>query len=346
MKLSRTMKTSWLIAVISLLVLIIGAYQVWLIWPSLVLSAIEWQREVNAELADLLYSAQSEPLVSGGYLVGFSFLYGMLHSLGPGHGKVIVSTYLATHPAKVRASLMLTIISAICQALVAILLVSVLIWGFNASMRVVNEKAATFVALSFVLVVVLGLLICWKASKQIYRAIRVPKLKVKTLTPITASPMMSMNAPSSLLMPQSAVHAADHSHDECGCGHQHVAGADEINQASTLREYVGIVASIGIRPCTGAIMALLFANMVGTYWLGVMSALAMAGGTALTTSIIAILTLTSKKIVKRYLAATSSDKTAPWQLAGYYVQLFGGLLLIAIGLLLFSSQDTGMSQVF
>ena len=93
MKLSRTMKTSWLIAVISLLVLIIGAYQVWLIWPSVVLSAIEWQREVNAELADLLYSAQSEPLVSGGYLVGFSFLYGMLHSLGPGHGKVIVSTY-------------------------------------------------------------------------------------------------------------------------------------------------------------------------------------------------------------------------------------------------------------
>ena len=62
MKLSQIMKTSWLIAVISLLVLIIGAYQVWLIWPSLVLSAIEWQEEVNAELADLLYSAQSEPL--------------------------------------------------------------------------------------------------------------------------------------------------------------------------------------------------------------------------------------------------------------------------------------------
>ena len=44
MKLSQIMKTSWLIAVISLLVLIIGAYQVWLIWPFLVLSAIEWQR--------------------------------------------------------------------------------------------------------------------------------------------------------------------------------------------------------------------------------------------------------------------------------------------------------------
>ncbi|NOH71891.1 nickel/cobalt transporter [Vibrio pectenicida] len=345
MKLSQKIKTSWLVAISSLLMLMIGAYQVWLIWPSLVLAAIEWQREVNGQLADLLYSAQSEPLVSGSYLVGFSFLYGMLHSLGPGHGKVIVSTYLATHPAKVRASLMLTIISAICQALVAILLVSVLIWGFNASMRVVNEKAATFVALSFVLVVVLGLLICWKASKQIYRAIRAPKLKVKALTPIAAQPAMSMSAPGSLLMPQSVLHTTQHSHDKCGCGHQHVAGADAINEASTMREYVGIVASIGIRPCTGAIMALLFANMVGTYWLGMMSALAMAGGTALTTSIIAILTLTSKKIVKRYLAATSSDNTAPWQLAGYYVQLFGGLLLIAIGLLLVSSQDTGISQV-
>ncbi|MFW7522776.1 nickel/cobalt transporter [Vibrio ostreicida] len=346
MKLSRTIKTNWLIAAISLLMLMIGAYQVGLIWPSLVLASIEWQREVNTQLADLLYSAQSEPLVSGSYLVGFSFLYGILHSLGPGHGKVIVSTYLATHPAKVRVSLMLTIISAICQALVAIILVSVLVWGFNASMRVVNEKAATFVALSFILVVVLGLLICWKAGKQISRIISVPKLKVKALTPLAVPSSRSIGGHSSLLRLQSSVHRIEAAHAECGCGHQHAAGADAINEASTLREYIGVVASIGIRPCTGAIMALLFANMVGTYWLGVMSALAMAGGTALTTSVVAILTLTSKKLVRRCMATSNSEKKASWQLAGYYVQLFGGLLLVAIGLLLVSSQDTGMSQVF
>jgi nickel/cobalt exporter len=345
MNFNRTTKKGSLVAISSLSLVAFAAFQLWLVWPSLVVESIQWQRKVNTQLADLLYMAQSTPLVSGSYLVGFSFLYGMLHSLGPGHGKVIVSTYLATHPTKVRASLVLTVVSALCQALVAILLVTILLWGFNASMRMVNDKASTFVSLSFMLVLVLGTLICWKAGKKIYHLISTRKLKVKVLRPIYAQSSM---APISLQSNKLSLSPQVHQHDTntpCGCGHQHVAEADAINRASTLREYVGIVITVGIRPCTGAIMALLFANMVGTYWMGVMSAVAMAGGTALTTSIIAILTLTSKNMVKRYMSKGNTDQTKSWQLAGYYLQFFGGLLLMSIGLLLSSSQEYGISPV-
>ena len=345
MNFNRTTKKGSLVAISSLLIVVASAFQLWVFWPSLVVESIQWQRQVNTQLADLLYTAQSTPLVSGSYLVGFSFLYGMLHSLGPGHGKVIVSTYLATHPTKVRASLILTVVSALCQALVAIILVTVLLWGFNASMRMVNDKASTFVSLSFMLVMVLGALICWKAGKQIYNLISTSKLKVKSLRPISAQSSMG---PISLQSNKPSLSPKAHQHDAstpCGCGHQHVAEADAINRASTLREYVGIVITIGIRPCTGAIMALLFANMVGTYWMGVMSAVAMAGGTALTTSLIALLTLTSKNMVKRYMAKSNNNQARSLQLAGYYLQLFGGLLLISIGLLLSSSQDYGISPV-
>ena len=105
----------WVITTIAFLLLGLGLYQLWLLWPSLVISAISWQREVNAQLADLLYDAKTNPLVAGTSLAGFSFIYGMLHSLGPGHGKVIVTTYLATHPTKVKTSLILTVISSLCQ---------------------------------------------------------------------------------------------------------------------------------------------------------------------------------------------------------------------------------------
>ncbi|ERM61038.1 nickel/cobalt transporter [Vibrio cyclitrophicus] len=358
-----------LIGIGALLFVAVGAYQLWSMWPSLVITSIQWQREVNSELADLLYQAKSNPWGAGCYLIGFSFIYGMLHSLGPGHGKVIVSTYLATHPTKAKASLILTVVSALLQALVAVLLVSVLLWGFNASMRVVNDKANLFVSLSFALVAVVGTLICWKALKNIYSTVRKPKLKVKTITafatdmpslmaarsPIsTQSPMArrsSVSDGSAMLNPirtiQSAEHShADHSHADCGCGHQHVADADAINKASTLREYAGIIITIGVRPCTGAIMVLLFANMVGLYWMGVLSALAMAVGTALTTSLIAMMTLTGKHLVKRYLAAGNKNSSASLKVAGHYLQLFGGLLLIVIGLLLMNGQDSGMSPVF
>ncbi|WP_435249187.1 nickel/cobalt transporter [Vibrio sp. nBUS_14] len=353
----------YLIGLGTLLLLAVGAYQLWCMWPSLVISSIQWQREVNSELADLLYEAKSNPWGAGSYLIGFSFVYGMLHSMGPGHGKVIVSTYLATHPTKAKASLVLTVVSAFLQALVAILLVSVLLWGFSASMRVVNDKANMFVSLSFALVAVVGTLICSKALKNIYTTMRKPKLKVKAITtlagdassPISVqSPIVirsSVSAGSAMLNPTNALQPAehshaDHSHSDCGCGHQHVADADAINKASTIREYAGIIVTIGVRPCTGAIMVLLFANMVGLYWMGVLSAFAMAIGTAFTTSLIAIMTLTGKHLVKRYLSAGSKNSSASLKVAGHYLQLFGGILLVFIGLLLMNGPDNGMSPVF
>lgn len=352
-----------LIAITALILIAIGAYQLWVMWPSLVMASIQWQKEVNSELADLLYQAKSNPWSAGGYLIGFSFIYGMLHSLGPGHGKVIVSTYLATHPTKAKASLVLTVVSALLQALVAILLVSVLLWGFSASMRVVNDKANLFVSLSFALVALVGSLICWKALRNIYRSLRKnklgkPTLKVKTITTLAAnspSPMAarstislrsSLSDVSPILASSRGLAPAAHSHSDCGCGHQHVADADAINKASTLREYAGIIVTIGVRPCTGAIMVLLFANMVGLYWMGVLSAFAMAIGTALTTSLIAMMTLTGKHLVKRYLTAGSKNSNASLKAAGHYLQLFGGILLVLIGLLLMNGQSSGMSPVF
>ncbi|WP_052878230.1 nickel/cobalt transporter [Vibrio coralliirubri] len=360
MKKNQSKLNHYLIGAGAFVLIAIGAYQLWSMWPSLVISSIQWQREVNSELADLLYEAKSNPWGAGSYLIVFSFIYGMLHSLGPGHGKVIVSTYLATHPTKAKASLVLTVVSAFLQALVAILLVSVLLWGFSASMRVVNDKANMFVSLSFALVAVVGALICWKALKNIYTAMRKPKLKVKAITtlatdtaaPISARSPMALRSSGSMVMGatnalQAADHThADHSNADCGCGHQHVADAEAINKASTLREYAGIIVTIGVRPCTGAIMVLLFANMVGLYWMGVLSAFAMAVGTALTTSLIAMMTLTGKHLVKRYLAAGNKNSNASLKAAGHYLQLFGGILLVLIGLLLMNGQDSGMSPVF
>ncbi|MEZ8227983.1 nickel/cobalt transporter [Vibrio splendidus] len=362
MKKNQSKLNHYLIGAGAFVLIAIGAYQLWSMWPSLVISSIQWQREVNSELADLLYEAKSNPWGAGSYLIGFSFIYGMLHSLGPGHGKVIVSTYLATHPTKAKASLVLTVVSAFLQALVAILLVSVLLWGFSASMRVVNDKANMFVSLSFALVAVVGTLICWKALKNIYSTMRKPQLtlRVKAITPLATGAVSSVPVHTSMALRssgsrimgatnalQAADHThADHSHADCGCGHQHVADPEAINKASTFREYAGIIVTIGIRPCTGAIMVLLFANMVGLYWMGVLSAFAMAVGTALTTSLIAMMTLTGKHLVKRYLAAGNKNSSESLKVAGHYLQLFGGILLVLIGLLLMNGQDSGMSPVF
>lgn len=334
---NNLLSQKWLMLSVLMIAFLFGAYQLWLAWPSMVLKSIEWQRAVNNQLADLLYDAKENPLVSGGYLAGFSFLYGTLHALGPGHGKVIVTTYLATQPTKVKTSLMLTLISAVCQALVAIALVSVLLWGFNASMREVSSQAVKFMTMSSVLVSVLGVMICWRALKRFRKSV--------------AKKQASGCSHHHDHHDHHDHHGHHHHHGaECGCGHRHIASPEEVDNAKTLREYVGVIMSIGLRPCTGAIMVLLFANMVGLYWMGVVSALVMSLGTALTTSALALLTLSGKRIVHRYLQQGNSEQGQSQPqfgvlLAGYSLQLLGGIVLILLGLLLASSQSTGLSPV-
>lgn len=325
-------KKEWLMLSLLMAAMLFGGYQLWLAWPSMVLKSIEWQRTVNNQLADLLYDAKENPLVAGGYLGGFSFLYGVLHALGPGHGKVIVTTYLATQPTKVKTSLVLTLVSAVCQALVAVVLVSVLLWGFNASMREVSSQAEKFMTISSALVSVLGGMICWRAFKGFRRSV-----------------VKSQQVGCGHHHDHHDHH--DHHHStECGCGHRHIASPEEVDNAKSLREYVGVIMSIGLRPCTGAIMVLLFANMVGLYWMGMVSAVVMSLGTALTTSALALLTLSGKRIVHHYLQQGSgqvgkSDSRIGLIWAGYSLQLVGGIILVLMGLLLASSQSTGLSPV-
>ncbi|WP_407951487.1 nickel/cobalt transporter [Photobacterium carnosum] len=306
---TRATPISWVIRMSVLMLFIASGYVLWQQWPTMLMESIKWQRDINGQLSDLLYDAQQN--ITAAYsLVGLSFLYGIFHSLGPGHGKMIVTTYLATNPAKIKASLIMTVVSAFVQAVVAITLVSILLVFFKSSMRQVNDAADQFISYSFMAMLLLGVIVIYRSLKQVWQLRTAP------------------------------LHHHDHG-DNCGCGHKHFANADEINQATSLREYIVIIFSIGIRPCTGAILVLLFANMVGLYWLGVISAILMAIGTALTTSAIALLTLSGKKIVSRYLATNDRQRT----MTSIILKLFGGVLLVLLGLLLLNGHSYGMSPV-
>ncbi|WP_372882400.1 nickel/cobalt transporter [Psychromonas sp.] len=274
------------------------------------LHSIKWQQVINEELSNLLYQAKENQQTAAVSLLSLSILYGALHAIGPGHGKMIVTTFLATHPSKVKHSLILTVVSAFMQALVAILLVSSLVFLFNNSMRDVNGKAVELINLSFLVMIGLGGMIIFRAVKKLFSSGKVIE---------------------------------KHEQGDChGCGHKHFADADEINTATTWQAYAGIIISIGIRPCSGAILALLFANMLGIYWLGVMSAFMMALGTAISTSAIALLTLSGKKLINQYLHHDEHKNSTGNSL----LQLLGGVLLTLMGLLLFNTPTYGVSPIF
>lgn len=101
------------------------------------------------------------------------------------------------------------------------------------------------------------------------------------------------------------VHNHDHGAD-CGCGHAHMPSPQEIEGPLHWRKALAIAFSVGIRPCTGAILVLLFALSQGLMWAGVMATFAMALGTAITVSALAALAVGSREVAMRLAGGAGS----------------------------------------
>jgi hypothetical protein len=71
-------------------------------------------------------------------LAMLSFVYGVLHAIGPGHGKTIISSYVVANEETVRRGVIISFIAAGLQALSAIVLVGVLLIALGATGLQVN----------------------------------------------------------------------------------------------------------------------------------------------------------------------------------------------------------------
>lgn len=305
---SRRWLPLWPLAVF-LLLAIAGGLWLWQAWPQVMVKSIVWQREVNQQMSALLKAVAANPAQAGGSLLLFSFLYGVLHALGPGHGKVVITTWLATHPSKLKSSIGLTLASSLLQGLVAIALVVVVLTVLQLPARQLHLSSFWLEKGSYALVGVLGILLCWRALKTLRALLRKPKF-------ISFTP-----------------HHVHHEH--CGCGHQHLPNPEQLRNGDDWRARLMIILSMGMRPCSGAIMVLLFSKVIGVFSWGMASALAMAAGTSLTITSLALLVHSF-----RTLAVKLSGNKTPvlWRQVGWTtLALAGGVILVVAGVVMWMS---------
>lgn len=299
----------WWPLLLFMVIAVLGALWLWQAWPQVVMRSALWQREVNIQMSTLLKAVAENPTKAGGTLLLFSFVYGVLHALGPGHGKVVITTWLATHPSKLKPAIGLTLASSLLQGLVAILLVVVVLSLLALPARQLHLSGYWLEKGSYLLVGVLGLLLCWRALKRLRQLLHAPKFRAFT---------------------PHHIH-----HDNCGCGHQHLPTQSQLQNGGDWRARLVIVLSMGMRPCSGAIMVLLFSKVIGVFAWGVASALAMAAGTSLTISGLALLVHGF-----RQLAVKLSGKRAPvlWRQIGWTtLALAGGVVLVSAAVVMWMS---------
>ncbi|MBE7732395.1 HoxN/HupN/NixA family nickel/cobalt transporter [Devosia faecipullorum] len=227
-------------------------------------------------------------------LGGLSFLYGIFHAAGPGHGKVVISSYMLANERQLRQGIALSAISALIQALVAIGFVLILAGVLNLTSTAMGDAAHWVGVLSYGLVVLLGL---WLVLRKIFG------------------------------WGHSHHHHHGHDHDHHEHMH-HAVGPGDIR--GDWREQLGVVLAVGMRPCSGALVVLVFALSQGVLAAGLVSVLLMALGTAITVAALASLAVAAKGLAARIGGANSA-------LAGHvlwWAELAGAIFVLGFGILL------------
>src|SRR5207237_1983907 len=80
------------------------------------------QAEFYREMSATIRAAKSDGSAVW-TLLTISFAYGIFHAAGPGHGKAVISSYLVANQETAWRGIVLSFVSALLQALVAVVLV-------------------------------------------------------------------------------------------------------------------------------------------------------------------------------------------------------------------------------
>jgi len=94
---------------------------------------------------------------------------------------------------------------------------------------------------------------------------------------------------------------------------------------------LGAVVAVGARPCSGAILVLVFALAQGLFWAGIAATFVMGLGTAITVATIAVLAVSAKDVARRLSAAGEGGGTLIMR--GIEFGAAGLVLLLGSGLL-------------
>jgi ABC-type nickel/cobalt efflux system permease component RcnA len=267
------------------------------------------QSRLTHVIAAHLHALHTSPSAYWG-LIGFGLAYGVFHAAGPGHGKALIATYMLANGRSLRRGAVMALLAALLQALVAIALVGAAAFVFDATASEMNRAADWMEFASYCGIAAIGLWLAWRKGRALSAALGRHFDRSRALATSPAYAGFDWNAPV-LAMPSASFMAAAPGAvaGSNGCGHAHAPDPAALGEALSWRDAAGTVIAAGMRPCSGAILVLVFALTQGLFAAGVAATFAMALGTAVTTGALAFLAVFAKSLAMRLAAGEDSRLT-------------------------------------
>ena len=262
--------------------------------------AAQQQRSFQNAMAVSLQAIRAGDTLALVSLCGLTFAYGFVHAIGPGHGKILLGGAALSSRSTLRRMTALTLVSSLAQSMTAIIIV---VGGTTllslSSADAVNLTEQWLAPISYAAIALIGLYLLVRALRQFWR------------------------------LTQASEHVSHDAH--CDCGHSHGPDMQQVDALSNWREMAALVASIAIRPCTGALFLLVIAWRFQILPAGVLATLTMGLGTAAFN-----LAVAGSGVGLRKLLSGAGQITKGLRYVPATLQMMGGLLItiLSSGMLL------------
>lgn len=270
-------------------------------------------------------------------LLGISFAYGIFHAAGPGHGKAVISSYLVANDETWKRGIALSFAAAILQALTAVIIVAIAAVLLNATSKAMGMTVRVVEMVGYGLIILIGLRLLWVKGRVFLKMLRP---RAEPADPHGDHEHGVHAHGHDHAQPHGHAHGHahhdhahhDHDHDDEGhaWGHAHAPEPAELTGQHWLRRGLAAVVAVGLRPCSGAIIVLVFALAQGMFWIGVASTFVMGLGTAITVSAIATLAVAARGLAGRLAKA----KPGKGMLLLRGLETAAAVVIVAFGVLL------------
>lgn len=269
--------------------------------PDIVRNAIGWsirlQSQLNERLQDELANQRSGSGMTAAWaLILFSFGYGVLHALGPGHGKLVIGAYLASHRARFIDAVALSVWSAFVQALSAIVLVGAAAWLSREGLSSVLTRASGLELTSYLALLGVGAWTLWSIITR------------RDCCDIDRIELVPRRA--SIARKQDDAAADDAGYLGARLNARRPGARWSVTKTDARRGSFWIARQIfltglavGLRPCVGAIFVLIAALANHIFMVGVLSAFAMGAGVSVTVLAVGATSLSLNRVVSRQSVA-------------------------------------------
>lgn len=282
-----------------------------------------WQTQVSALFTNTMADIKGQP-ISGALFIGVlvAFGYGVLHTLGPGHGKAVIVLYFVGEGGSLQRGLGMGIRIAICHVLGAVVLAvvtEVLV------QQVGGSEAGSFRTmrlLSYGAIAGIGGWMLWQAL-QAYR--RLHQVMVEATAPEAGQAIADRT-----LYPSLSQAILEHPAAQTERNQTTSWGCRCLNCFSSTQTGGWLSIAIGAVPCSGALIVMFYGlanNMLGV---SIALVVAISVGMAIALSAIGILALLGRKTLDQRLMGSGRKRKIA---AG--LRLAGAAIVCAVGSSLF-----------